>query len=31
VESLKVLETQNDTIKGIAAWQWIIDAISNAN
>ena len=28
---LKVLETQHDTMKGIAAWDWIISAISNGN
>ena len=28
---LKVLETQYDTIKGIAAWDWIISAISIGN
>jgi transposase len=31
VESLRVLEEQNDTVKGIAGWEWIMDAISNGN
>jgi transposase len=31
VESLRVLETQADTVKGIAHWDWIINAISNGN
>ena len=31
VESLKDLETQNVTVKSIAGWEWIINAISNAN
>jgi hypothetical protein len=31
VESLRVLETQTDTVKGIARWDWIINAISNGN
>jgi hypothetical protein len=31
VESLKILETQYDTIKGITGWDWIINAISNGN
>jgi transposase len=31
VESLKVLETQTDTIKSIAGWEWIINAIYIGN
>ena len=31
VESLRVLETQNDTVKSIANWDWIINAISIGN
>jgi transposase len=31
VESLKILETQYDTIKGITGWDWIINAIFNGN
>jgi transposase len=31
VESLRVLEGQNDSIKGIVGWEWVIDAISNGN
>lgn len=31
VESLKTMETQNETVKSIVAWDWIIDAVSNEN
>jgi transposase len=31
VESLKIMETQTDVVKGIAGWEWIINAISNGN
>jgi transposase len=31
VESLRALEMQTDTIKGITQWDWIINAISNGN
>jgi transposase len=31
VESLRVLEMQADTVKGIVHWDWIINAISNGN
>ncbi len=27
VESLRVLQGQNDTVKGIAGWEWIIDVL----
>lgn len=31
VETLALLETQHDKVKSIAAWEWIINAISIAN
>jgi transposase len=31
VESLKIMETQTDVVKGIAGWEWVINAISNGN
>ena len=30
-QSLKVMETQYETIKSIVAWDWIIDAYSIGN
>jgi transposase len=31
VESLKIMEAQNETVKSITAWDWIINAVSIEN
>jgi hypothetical protein len=31
VESLKVLETQNESVQSITKWDWIVDAVFNGN
>lgn len=31
VESLKFMESQNEAIKGIVGWEWIVNAMSIAN
>jgi hypothetical protein len=30
-ESLKIMETQNETVKSITAWDWLINAVSVEN